>query len=612
MADDIIGIDLGTTNSAVGVVESGFPILLADADGKRITPSAVSYGKSGNDVTVGSKALRMRGVAGAGNVVVTSAKRYMGSRYEEVKDDDFCVPLASDAQGNVLFKLDESGNTISPELVSSEILKHLKSVAETQLGREVSKAIITVPAYFNDAQRTATKRAGELAGLELIRIISEPTAAALAYGLDKLDESSRVIVYDYGGGTFDVSVLEIKEGVFQVLATAGDTRLGGDNIDEIIGRWCCDEVAGLDYDELGNLERERILVAARLLKENLTDSDAETGESLQIPFFRPDMNVDLTLTLQKFNKLIQREISRTTKYCKQVLLDADLKADSIDKVILVGGTTKIPAVRDLVDSIYGMTPDTSQHPDEAVALGAVIQGGMLSGALREMVLLDVTPLSLGIETLGGLMNVIIPRNTTIPCKAGEMFTNAVANQASMCVRVLQGEREMARDNWELGRVEVSFSPSPKGQARMGVQFSIDENGILEVLTRDVETSEDTILEIDSAAVDVSDEKVEKMVTESVDYAFDDMAERVFTEAKLKAEELLPAVDAGLAQVADDMDPTDLKEIKASVEAVRAALIGDNANTLKAAVQKLDKSTEHMAAILVEKAMEAALMRKLEG
>ena len=611
MADDIIGIDLGTTNSAVGVVESGFPILLADSEGKRITPSAVSYGKSENDVTVGSKALRMRGIAGDGNVVVTSAKRYMGSRYDEVKNDDFCVPLTNDPLGNVLFQLDDSGNTISPEEVSSDILKHLKSVAQDQLGREVSKAIITVPAYFNDAQRTATKRAGELAGLEVIRIISEPTAAALAYGLDKLDESSRVVVYDYGGGTFDVSVLEIKEGVFQVLATAGDTRLGGDNLDEIIARWCCDEVEELEYDELENQERERILVAARSLKEKLTSSESKSGELLQIPFFRPDLNIDLSLSLEQFNKLIHQEISRTSKYCKQVLLDADLKADSINKVILVGGTTKIPAVRNLVETIFEMAPDTSQHPDEAVALGAVIQGGMLSGALREMVLLDVTPLSLGIETLGGLMNVIIPRNTTIPCKAGEMFTNAVANQASMCVRVLQGEREMARDNWELGRVEVNFSPSPKGQARMGVQFAIDENGILEVLTRDVQTGEDTILEIDSAAVDVADEQVEQMVTESVDYAFDDMAERVFTEAKLKAEELLPAVDAGLAQVADDMAPADLERIKASAEAVRIALTKDNANVLKSAVQKLDKSTEHMAAILVEKAMEAALMRKLE-
>ena len=324
------------------------------------------------------------------------------------------------------------------------------------------------------------------------------------------------------------------------------------------------------------------------------------------------MNIDLNLTVEQFNKLIQTEISRTVRYCKQVLLDTGV--DHLDKVILVGGSTRIPAVRELVKKVFGMEPDTSQHPDEAVALGAVIQGGMLSGALREMVLLDVTPLSLGIETLGGLMNVIIPRNTTIPCKAGEMFTNAVANQKSMSVRVLQGEREMARDNWELGRVEVSFSPAAaqvgKGQARVGVQFSIDENGILEVLTRDIQTGIDTILKIDSAAVDVTDEAVEKMVSESVDYAFDDMAERVFIEAKLKAEELLPAVEVGLSQVAGEMEPDDLTEIKSATEAVREALTKSDANQLKAAVQKLDKCTEHMAAILVEKAMEAALMRKL--
>jgi molecular chaperone DnaK len=600
MADDIIGIDLGTTNSAVGVVESGFPILLANSDGQRITPSAVSY--ENRMITVGAAALRLRG---AGGSVITSAKRYMGSRYAEVRNDDFCVPFAEDEQGNVRLRVGEI--TVSPEDVSAEILKHLKSVAEAQLDRSVSKAIITVPAYFNDAQRTATKRAGELAGLEVVRIISEPTAAALAYGLDKLEESSRVAVYDYGGGTFDVSVLEIKDGVFQVLATAGDTRLGGDNIDEILARWSCDQLDSIDYNALENHERQRLLDAARTLKEKLTSNDSA---ALQIPFFRPDINIDLTLTTEQFNKLIQTEISRTVRYCKQVLLDAGV--DDLDKVILVGGSTRIPAVSELVGKVFGMQPDTSQHPDEAVALGAVIQGGMLSGALREMVLLDVTPLSLGIETLGGLMNVIIPRNTTIPCKAGEMFTNAVANQKSMCVCVLQGEREMARDNWELGRVEVSFSPAPKGQARMGVQFAIDENGILEVLTRDVQTGEDTILEINSAAVDVNDEAVEKMVTESVDYAFDDMAERVFTEAKLKAEELLPSVDAGLSIVADEMDTEDLAEIQSAAIAVREALTGTDANKLKAAVQKLDKSTEHMAAILVEKAMEAALMRKLDS
>jgi molecular chaperone DnaK len=601
MADDIIGIDLGTTNSAVGVVESGFPILLANPDGQRITPSAVSIE---HEIVVGSAALRLRG---AGGKVITSVKRYMGSRFADVRNDDFCVPLSEDEQGNVRFNV--GSKIISPEEVSAEILKYLKNVAETQLGRSVSKAIITVPAYFNDAQRNATKRAGEMAGLEVVRILSEPTAAALAYGLDKLGESSRIAVYDYGGGTFDVSVLEIKDGVFHVLATAGDTRLGGDHLDEIIAQWCCAQMDSLDYENLEHHERQRLLDEARKLKEKLTSSEVA---ALQIPFFRSDVNIDMELTVEVFNKLIQPEISRTVRYCKHVLLDAGV--DHIDKVILVGGSTRIPAVRELVKKVFGMEPDISQHPDEAVALGAVIQGRILSGALREMLLLDVTPLSLGIETLGGLMNVIIPRNTTIPCKAGEMFTNAVANQKSMSIRVLQGEREMARDNWELGLVEVSFSAEAsqlgKGQARVGVQFSIDENGILEVLTRDIQTGVDTVLKIENAAVDVTDEAVEKMVSESVDYAFDDMAERVFTEAKLKAEELLPAVEIALSQVAEEMNPDDLTEIISAADAVRNALTKSDANHLKAAVQKLDKCTEHMAALLVEKAMEEALLRKL--
>lgn len=603
MAEDILGIDLGTTNSAVGIVESGFPILLADAEGHRITPSAVHY--AGSEITVGQKALNSRGAGGA---VVTSAKRYMGKRYEEVKTDSFCVPLTVGENGAVALQVGEKSK--SPEEVSSEILKHLKSLAEAQMGREIHKAVVTVPAYFNDAQRTATKLAGELAGLEVVRIVSEPTAAALAYGLDKLEESAKVVVYDYGGGTFDVSVLEMKDGVFQVLSTAGDTQLGGDDLDGILARWCCDQSEEIEYETLSDFERQRLLDEARKLKEKITE---QSEAKLQIPFFRDGVNLDVSLSLDKFNALIKSEISKTVSFCKRALIDADVKdaSSELDAIVLVGGSTRIPAVRALVEETFGKEPDVSQHPDEAVALGAVIQAGMLSGALREMVLLDVTPLSLGIETLGGLMNVLIPRNTTIPCKAGELFTNAVANQKAMRVRVLQGEREMARDNWELGSVDVAFSPSPKGQARVGVQFSIDENGILEVLTRDVETGEDTILEINSAAVDVDDDAVEKMVSESVDYAFDDMSERVFTEAKLKAEELLPAVNAALSQVGDVLSSEDLAEVRTAETAVREQLESGNANALKAAVQKLDKATEHMAAILVEKAMEDALMRKLE-
>lgn len=602
MAEDIIGIDLGTTNSAVGVVESGFPILLADDEGKRIVPSAVYWGDDG--VIVGSAALRRRG---AGAQVVTSVKRYMGRRYDEVAGDDFCVSVRAGAAGEVELMVD--GEARSAVEVSGEILRKLKAVAEAQLGREVSKAVVTVPAYFNDGQRSATKEAGELAGLEVVRILSEPTAAALAYGLDKLGEAARVVVYDLGGGTFDVSVLEMKDGVFQVLATAGDTRLGGDDLDEALAHWCWSKCDAGDWGDLSDGERQHLLDEVRGVKERLSDADEA---ALRIPFFRDGLNVDVVVRVEDFEKVVGAVIGRTEGLCRRVLNDAGVKDGDLDAVVMVGGSSRIPAVRRLVERVFGQAPDVSQHPDEAIALGAVIQGGVMSGALREMVLLDVTPLSLGIETFGGLMNVLISRNTTIPCKAGEMFTNAVANQQSMRVRVMQGEREMARDNWELGRVDVDFELAPKGQARVGVQFAIDENGILEVLARDVSTGKDTLLEIDSAAVDVDDDRVEAMVSESVDYAFEDMAERIFTEAKMKAEELLPAVEAGMAQVGEEMEAEDVREIREAEVAVRAALESGDANVLKSAVQRLDKATEHMAAVLVEKAMEAALMRKLEG
>lgn len=599
MAEDIIGIDLGTTNSAVGIVESGFPILLANAAGERIIPSAVSY-VSEDETVVGSSALRRRG---AGAEVITSVKRFMGRRFSEVAGEPFCVPLSPATDGGVL----AAGRT--PQQVSAAILSELKSIAEMRLERSVHKAVITVPAYFNDAQRNATKQAGELAGLEVVRILSEPTAAALAYGLDKLGEKARVAVYDLGGGTFDISVLEMRDGVFQVLATDGDTQLGGDDIDAALAHWAWLQVGA--ETPLNDTELQRLIDACRVAKEQLSDSE-ETA--IRIPFFRDNLNVDVAVDRATFNKVVAAVIGKTESHCRRVLNDAGVKnpAEELDAVVLVGGSTRVPAVRDLVQGVFGKTPDITQHPDEAVALGAVIQAGVLSGALREMVLLDVTPLSLGIETFGGLMNVLIPRNTTIPCKAGEMFTNAVANQQNMRVRVMQGEREMARDNWELGNVDVAFEQAPKGQARVGVQFSIDANGILEVLARDVTTGVDTVLEIDSAAVNVDDDAVEKMVSESVDYAFDDMSERIFTEAKMKAEELLPAVQAGMEQVGDLMDEADVKLIRDAEAEVRAALETGEPNILKPAVQKLDKATEHMAAVLVEKAMEAALLKKLES
>lgn len=586
MSEVILGIDLGTTHSAVGVVESGFPILLANEAGKRIMPSAVWFGPEGAEV--GEKALRRRGL----EPVVTSVKRLMGRKFGEVEDFPLECTRAEDGGVRVAGR--------SPEEISAEILRELKRVAEWRLETEVHKAVITVPAYFNEGQRAATKRAGELAGLEVVRIINEPTAAALAYGLDRLGDRTRVAVYDFGGGTFDLSILEMQDGVFQVLSTSGDTRLGGDDLDAALWEW----VAGKARVSAEPGVRE--LAEAERVKRALSDRSEEV---FRLPFAE-EGNVEVMVTREDFEKLAGSILERTVDCCRRALADAGLRVDDLDAVVLVGGSTRIPAVRKRVEGFFGRGPDLSQHPDEAIALGATIQAGVMSGAMRQVVLLDVTPLSLGIETFGGLMNVLIPRNTTIPCKAGEMFTNAVAGQRSMKIRVLQGEREMARDNWPLGEFEVEFEKEEKGRARVGVQFRIDESGLLEVLARDVATGKDTVVEIDSAAVDVDDDRVEQMVSESVEHAFEDMAERIFTEARLKAEELLKAVTMVLSQGEGLVGEEEAAEIGRLAEAVRTAMEAGEANPLKAAVQELDQATEGVAARLVEKAMEESLMRKL--
>jgi len=523
----IVGIDLGTTNSLIGAMDSGFPVLFADAEGHRLTPSAVYFPEYG-DAVVGRSALEHREKA------ILSVKRLMGT-----------------SEGNP-----------SPEEVSALILKKLKADAERALGEPVDRAVITVPAYFNDAQRAATKRAGELAGFTVERLLAEPTAAALAYGLDRLGEKSKIVVYDLGGGTFDVSVLELSGGVFHVLSTNGDTRLGGDDLDVALAA------------EFGL----SIFEAAELKKDPSAVRNSRAAIAL---------------------------IERTRAHCRRSLHDAGLAAKDLDEVIVVGGVTRMPLVREFVRDVFGREPNGSQHPDEAVALGAAIQAGILDGSVQNVTLLDVTPLSLGIETFGGLMNVLIPRNTTIPCKAGEMFTNAAANQASMRISVLQGEREMARDNWKLGELEIPFTPALRGQARVGVQFELDANGLLHVLARDVATGADTKVEIHSA-VEVSDEAVEKMLADSLEHAFEDMDDRQFAEACLQAGEMLPAVDTALQRLGAGVGEDERNALAVLVEKVHRAKEARSLQKLKRALNELDKATEPLAARLVEGVMEGKL------
>lgn len=592
----ILGIDLGTTNSLVGVMEAGFPLILADADGGRITPSVVHFPADGSEPIVGRAAARMRSIDP--QTTVTSIKRFIGRRVGE-EADDVSYPLVGITGQPVRIRMPHREWT--PEQISALILSKLKKDAERALGFEVSRAVITVPAYFNDAQRQATKAAGELAGLTVERILNEPTAAALAYGLDKLGDKAKIAVFDLGGGTFDISILELNEGVFQVLATNGNTRLGGDDIDRAL-------VAHLERLALSGAERQldeatgaRLGEVALAAKHQLS---TEESAMIELPFFAGEESFSHTLSRVELERLAQPIIDIAKAHCRRALADARLRPDELDEVLLVGGMTRMPLVRRLAAEIFGREPNTSQNPDESIAVGATIQAGILSGAVQNVVLLDVTPLSLGIETFGGLMNVIIPRNSTIPTKAGEMFTNAVAGQSAMKITVLQGERERAADNWRLGEFELPFESAPKGQARVGVQFEIDANGILRVLARDTKSGAEKIVQMTSA-IDVSDEAVEKMLEDSLEHAFEDMSARVFTEAKLKADELLPTVRRALEKAGPELSSDERAVIAARVADVEQAIAGGAAPALKRANAALDEATQPLATLLIQQAMRSS-------
>jgi molecular chaperone DnaK len=594
----IVGIDLGTTNSLIGAMDAGFPILLADADGERLTPSVVHFPASGEPL-VGRAASRMRVIEPQNTVY--SVKRFMGRRIGD-EADDVAYALAGAKGAPVRIRIRE--REYAPEEVSSLVLKKLRADAERALGAEITRTVITVPAYFNDAQRNATKAAGELAGLTVERIVNEPTAAALAYGLDKLRDRARIAVFDLGGGTFDISILELNQGVFQVLSTNGNTRLGGDDIDRALVEHLAAAVrtaAPSNEPAEPALPPEiyaRLREAAIATKHRLSTEETVT---VDLPFFEGARSLSLTITRAQLESLAAPIVEKTRWHCRRALADAKLTPADLDDVILVGGQTRMPLVRRLVAEIFGREPNTSQNPDEAVALGATIQAGILDGAVQNVVLLDITPLSLGIETFGGLMNVIIPRNSTIPIKAGEMFTNAVAGQQSMLIKVLQGERELAKDNWPLGDFTLEFERAPKGLARVGVQFEIDANGILHVLARDTKTGAEKIVQV-SSGIDVSDEAVEKMLEESLEHAFEDMSDRIFTEAKLKSEELLPAVRTALQKMGGQLTAEERTAINTAVAEVESALTAGEPHRLKRANAALDEATQRLATLLIEQAM----------